>query len=70
MKNEIKVIKKVDRERAQEPAPKDPKGVTKESTRDAIGTISGWVREIQGRRRIDPKRAFKNLFSESLVSET
>jgi hypothetical protein len=70
MKNEIKVIKKVDRERAQEPAPKNPKGVTKESSRDAIGTISGWVREIQGRRRTDPKRAFKNLFSDSFVTET
>jgi len=67
MKNEIKIIKKIDRLRKPEPAPAKEKSGKREQSHDAINTITGWVREIQGRRTVDPKLAFHNLFSDPLV---
>jgi len=67
MKNEIKVIKKIDRLRQPEPSPARLKSGTREQSRESVDTVTGWVRDIQGRRKVDPKRAFHNLFNDPLV---
>jgi hypothetical protein len=69
MKNQVvKIIKKADRERPQElPADSNNTKVKKrEATRDTIATITGWVRDVQGRRRGDARRAFDSLFRDPL----
>jgi hypothetical protein len=52
-KTPIKIIKRMERERAtEEVTPRArKKAVPRDSARDAASTVTGWVREFQHRRR-------------------
>jgi len=67
MKNTaIKVVKKVDRERAGEKKAIQPKQRDRQVARARISTITGWVRDIQDRHRNESRRAFESLFRDPL----
>ena len=66
MKNEIRIIKKNDRVVKSE-SKQTKKSSKREQSHETMTTIAGWVRDIQNRRTVDPKRAFHNLFNDPLV---
>jgi hypothetical protein len=59
----IKVIKKGEKTKAQEPV-KTEKKSTQEAAREIVSTVTNWVNEFQQRRRGDTKQAFEKLFSQ------
>jgi hypothetical protein len=67
----IKIIKKNDREQSKElPAEQTPqkaKAKKRQATRETISTITGWVRDIKERQRIESRRAFDSLFRDPLT---
>jgi hypothetical protein len=66
----IKIIKKNDRGQSKElPAEQTPqkaKASKRQATRETIATITGWVRDIKERQRMESRRAFDSLFSNPL----
>lgn len=60
----IKVIKKGEQVKVQDPAAVENKS-TKEAAREIVSTVSNWVTEFQQRRREDTKQAFEKLFTQT-----
>ena len=65
-KNPIKIIKRDERNRQQQPAAdlaaerKSPQ----EAARDMVANVSQWVQEFQQKRRSETAQAIKTLFSD------
>ena len=70
MNKEIKVIKKIDRQRKPEPKKVAEKTALRQGTRETVKTIAGWVRDVQDKSRNDARRAFNNLFHDPLIGVT
>ena len=66
-KTPIKIIKRDERARQQQPAAVEPaeKKSTQEAARDMVATVSQWVNEFQQKRRIETAQAIKTLLSDS-----
>ena len=69
-KRTIKVIKKGDRDREAKAARGSSKKTKRQATRDAISTVSGWVRDLQENKRAESRRAFESLFVDPMVPAT
>jgi hypothetical protein len=65
-KTPIKVIKRDERNRQQQPAaePSAERTSAKEAARDMVATVSQWVNEFQQKRRSETAQAIKTLFSD------
>lgn len=66
-KTPIKIIKRDERNRQEKPVDEtviDRKS-PKEAARDIVATVSGWVNELQHKRRVETARAIKTLFSDT-----
>jgi len=66
-KNPIKVIKRDERNRQQQPASAEPvaeRTSAKEAAREMVSTVSQWVSEFQQKRRSETAQAIKTLFSD------
>lgn len=62
----IKVIKRSDRNRQQQPAAEvvNERTSAKEAARDMVATVSQWVNEFQQKRRSETAQAIKTLFTD------
>ena len=62
----IKVIKRDERNRQQQPAAAaaTERPSAKEAARDMVATVSQWVNEFQQKRRSETAQAIKTLFTE------
>ncbi len=63
----IKVIKRDERSRQQQPAAAEPvaeRTSAKEAARDMVATVSQWVNEFQQKRRAETAQAFKTLLND------
>jgi hypothetical protein len=69
-KRTIKVIKKDERNREAKAARGSSKKTKRQATRDAISTVSGWVRDLQENKRAESRRAFESLFVDPMVPAT
>lgn len=60
----IKIIKRDDRNRAQNAAeqPKSGRKTAQEAARDMVSTVTNWVNELQQKRRTETSRAMQKLF--------
>ena len=61
----IKVIKR--KQQARNPVVRKavvPQKNTKETARDMVATLTGWVQEFQQKRREEAQEAFRKLFVE------
>lgn len=63
-KTPIKVIKRGERNRQQQPAATavTERTSAKEAARDMVATVSQWVNEFQQKRRSETAQAIKTLF--------
>lgn len=63
-KTPIKVIKRGERNRQQQPAAEavTERATAKEAARDMVATVSQWVNEFQQKRRSETAQALKTLF--------
>ena len=64
----IKVIKRDERNRQQQPAAAEPvaeRASAKEAARDMVATVSQWVNEFQQKRRSETAQAIKTLFADA-----
>jgi len=67
-KTPIKIIKRDERARQQQPAAQEAvveKKSAQEAARDMVATVSQWVNEFQQKRRIETAQAIKTLLSDS-----
>ena len=67
-KTPIKVIKRDERNRQQQPAAAAPvaeRPSAKEAARDMVATVSQWVNEFQQKRRSETAQAIKTLFADA-----
>jgi hypothetical protein len=66
-KTPIKIIKRDERNRQDKPAdsPASARKSAPETARDIVATVSGWVNELQAKRRNDTARAIKTLLGET-----
>jgi hypothetical protein len=67
-KTPIKIIKREERARQQQPAVEEAaveKKSPQEAARDMVATVSQWVNEFQQKRRIETAQAIKTLLSDS-----
>ena len=67
-KNPIKIIKRDERNRRQQPAAAEPvaeRTSAKEAARDMVATVSQWVNEFQQKRRSETAQAIKTLFADA-----
>ncbi|MEJ7860104.1 MAG: hypothetical protein WKF90_00575 [Pyrinomonadaceae bacterium] len=60
-KARVKVIKKKEQKDSFEPAKVEISA--KQSAREMVSTVTGWVNDFQCRRREETKQAFEMLFS-------
>ncbi|HEX8351391.1 MAG TPA: hypothetical protein VF611_00600 [Pyrinomonadaceae bacterium] len=62
----IKVIKRDERLRQQQPAAEvvNERKSTQEAARDMVATVSQWVNEFQQKRRSETAQAIKTLFTD------
>ena len=65
-KTPIKVIKRDERNRQQQPAAAvaAERPSAKEAARDMVATVSQWVNEFQQKRRSETAQAIKTLFAD------
>jgi hypothetical protein len=66
-KTPIKVIKRGERNRQQQPAAAEPVAERKsaqEAARDMVATVSQWVNEFHQKRRSETAQAIKTLFAD------
>ena len=66
-KTPIKVIKRDERNRQQQPAAAEAvaeRPSAKESAREMVATVSQWVNEFQQKRRSETAQAIKTLFAD------
>ena len=66
-KTPIKVIKRGERNRPQQPAAAEPvaeRTSAKEAARDMVANVSQWVNEFQQKRRSETAQAIKTLFAD------
>jgi hypothetical protein len=64
-KTPIKVIKRGERNRQQQPAPEvSERTSAKEAARDMVANVSQWVSEFQQKRRSETAQAIKTLFAD------
>ena len=66
-KTPIKIIKRGERNRQQQPAAAEPvaeRTSAKEAARDMVANVSQWVSEFQQKRRSETAQAIKTLFSD------
>jgi len=66
-KTPIKVIKRDERNRQQQPAAAPEvaeRTSAKEAARDMVATVSQWVNEFQQKRRSETAKAIKTLFTD------
>lgn len=66
-KTPIKVIKRGERNRQQQPAVAQPaaeRPSAKEAAREMVATVSQWVNEFQQKRRSETAQAIKTLFAD------
>ena len=66
-KNPIKVIKRGERNRQQQPAAAEAvveRPSAKEAAREMVATVSQWVNEFQQKRRSETAQAIKTLFAD------
>ena len=61
-KTPIKVIKRDERNRQQQPAAVTERTSAKEAARDMVANVSQWVNEFQQKRRSETAQAIKTLF--------
>ncbi|HWS88818.1 MAG TPA: hypothetical protein VN282_17720 [Pyrinomonadaceae bacterium] len=64
----IKVIKRGERNRQQQPAVAEPvaeRATAKEAAREMVATVSQWVNEFQQKRRSETAQAIKTLFADA-----
>ena len=66
-KTPIKIIKRDERNRQEKPAEEAVanRKSAQEAARDIVATVSGWVNELQHKRRIETARAIKTLLAET-----
>ena len=67
-KTPIKIIKRGERARQQQPAVEEAAAEKKspqEAARDMVATVSQWVNEFQQKRRMETAQAIKTLLSDS-----
>ena len=68
-KTPIKVIKRDERNRQQQPAAAEKVAAertsAKEAARDMVATVSQWVNEFQQKRRSETAQAIKTLFADT-----
>ena len=68
-KTPIKIIKRGERNRQQQPAAsanaKAERTTAKEAARDMVATVSQWVNEFQQKRRSETAQAIKTLFADT-----
>ena len=66
-KTPIKVIKRGERNRQQQPAAEAvaERTTAKEAARDMVATVSQWVNEFQQKRRSETAQAIKTLFPDT-----
>ena len=66
-KTPIKIIKRDERNRQEKPADEATaeRKTPQEAARDIVATVSGWVSDLQHKRRVETARAIKTLFSDS-----
>jgi len=70
MTKEIRIIKKIDRVQKPVPTKAAEKTSRIQTSRETVKTIAGWVRDVQGKHRPDPRRAFNNLFRDPFITES
>jgi hypothetical protein len=66
-KTPIKVIKRGERIRQQQPAVAEPvveRKTAQEAARDMVATVSQWVNEFHQKRRSETAQAIKTLFAD------
>ena len=66
-KTPIKVIKRGERNRQQQPAAAEPaaeRTTATEAARDMVANVSQWVNEFQQKRRSETAQAIKTLFAD------
>ncbi len=66
-KTPIKIIKRDERARQQQPAVAEAaveKKSAQEAARDMVATVSQWVNEFQQKRRSETAQAIKTLFAD------
>lgn len=66
-KTPIKVIKRDERNRQQQPVAVKPvaeRTSAKEAAREMVATVSQWVNEFQQKRRSETAQAIKTLFAD------
>ena len=67
-KTPIKIIKRGERNRQQQPAASanatTERTSAKEAARDMVATVSQWVNEFQQKRRSETAQAIKTLFAD------
>ena len=72
MSTNIRVIKRTERNAKNEAAQKnraaDSQQTARQAARDFTGHVTTWIKEFQGRRTPDPRRAFANLFVDPATS--
>ena len=64
----IKVIKRDERNRQQQPSAAEPvaeRTSAKEAAREMVATVSQWVNEFQQKRRSETAQAIKTLFADA-----
>ena len=66
-KTPIKIIKRDERNRQEKAAekPATNRKSAQEAARDIVSTVSGWVNELQQKRRTETARAIKTLLTET-----
>ena len=67
-KTPIKIIKRDERNRQQQPAAAQSvaeRPSAKEAARDMVANVSQWVNEFQQKRRSETAQAIKTLFADS-----
>jgi hypothetical protein len=66
-KTPIKVIKRDERNRQQQPAEEvlTERKSPQETAREMVATVSQWVNEFQQKRRTETKQAIKTLFPDA-----
>ena len=73
MSTNIRVIKRNERNAkndaaAQKNRAADSQQTARQAARDFTGHVTTWIKEFQGRRTPDPRRAFASLFAEPATS--
>lgn len=67
-KTPIRIIKRDERNRQQQPAADEAateRKSTQETAREMVATVTQWVNEFQQKRRIETARAIKTLLSDA-----